>query len=118
MAKSSDPESIHLEPKGTLFSQVSHTQIRSFHAVASAAGFTAASKILNMEQPTITEQVRSLEEFFLLQLPLDQLDGLGDAQVFVGEAPLRALNGGHGRGDLGLAPLAHAVLHVLHTLER
>ena len=49
MAKSSDPESIHLEPKGTLFSQVSHTQIRYFHAVASAAGF-----ILNVGQPTIT----------------------------------------------------------------
>jgi len=54
MAKYSDTESIHLEPKGTLFSQVSHTQIRSFHAVASAAGFTAASKILNVGQPTIT----------------------------------------------------------------
>ena len=64
MAKSSDPESIHLEPKGTLFSQVSHTQIRSFHAVASAAGFTAASKILNVGQPTITAQVQALEDFY------------------------------------------------------
>ena len=54
MAKSSEPESIHLELKGTLFLQVSHTQIRSFHAVASAAGFTAAYKILNVGQTTIT----------------------------------------------------------------
>ena len=63
MAKSSDPESIHLEPKGTPFSQVSHTQIRSFHAVASAAGFTAASKILNVGQPPSLDKCVPLRNF-------------------------------------------------------
>ena len=33
------------------------TQLRSFHAVAAEKGFTAASRVLNVGQPTLTSQV-------------------------------------------------------------
>ena len=38
------------------------TQLRSFHAVARAGGFTGGAKLLNISQPTVTTQVRFLEE--------------------------------------------------------
>jgi aminoethylphosphonate catabolism LysR family transcriptional regulator len=41
-----------------------YTQLRSFHAVAREGGFTAASRALNISQPTLTTQVKSLEEYF------------------------------------------------------
>lgn len=41
-----------------------YTQLRSFHAVAREGGFTAASRALNISQPTLTVQVKSLEEYF------------------------------------------------------
>lgn len=44
------------------------TQIRSFHAVAAHGGFTAASKVLNVGQPTLTTQVRALEESYGVEL--------------------------------------------------
>ncbi len=45
-----------------------YTQLRSFHAVAKEGGFTAASKVLNVGQPTITSQVKGLEERFGVRL--------------------------------------------------
>lgn len=45
-----------------------HTQLRSFHAVASRGGFTAAGNALHVGQPTITRQVRELEERFGVEL--------------------------------------------------
>lgn len=44
------------------------TQIRSFHAVARHGGFTAASKVLNVGQPTLTTQVKALEERYDVEL--------------------------------------------------
>ena len=44
------------------------TQLRSFHAVATENGFTAASKVLNVGQPTLTSQVRALEDMFKVEL--------------------------------------------------
>lgn len=44
------------------------TQLRSFHAVATQGGFTAASRVLNIEQPTITSQVKALEERYQVEL--------------------------------------------------
>lgn len=41
-----------------------HSQLRSFHAVASAGGFTAAAKAINVGQPTISTQIKELEEFY------------------------------------------------------
>jgi LysR family transcriptional regulator, low CO2-responsive transcriptional regulator len=44
------------------------TQLRSFHAVAAEKGFTAASRVLNVGQPTLTSQVRALEAMFHVEL--------------------------------------------------
>jgi len=44
------------------------TQLRSFHAVAEERGFTAASRVLNVGQPTLTSQVRALEKMFQVEL--------------------------------------------------
>lgn len=44
------------------------SQIRAFHAVAEHGGFTAASRILNVGQPTLTIQVKELEESYGVEL--------------------------------------------------
>ena len=53
---------------GRILTQITFTQIRSFHAVAQEGGFTAASRVLRVGQPTITSQVRALEEFYGIEL--------------------------------------------------
>ncbi len=45
-----------------------YTQLRSFHAVANEGGFTAAARAINVGQPTITTQVKALEEYFKVEL--------------------------------------------------
>ena len=45
-----------------------HKQLRSFHAVARAGGFTAAAGVLKISQPTITQQVQDLEIKFKTEL--------------------------------------------------
>ena len=44
------------------------TQLRSFHAVARAGGFTAGARLLHISQPTVTTQVRLLEETYGAEL--------------------------------------------------
>jgi len=44
------------------------TQLRSFHAVARAGGFTGAAKLLHISQPTVTTQVKTLEEAYGVEL--------------------------------------------------
>lgn len=44
------------------------TQLRSFHAVAAAESVTVASQTLNVSQPTLTAQVRALEEEYAVEL--------------------------------------------------
>lgn len=44
------------------------TQLRSFYAVARAGGFTAGAKLLHISQPTVTTQVRFLEETYNVEL--------------------------------------------------
>jgi aminoethylphosphonate catabolism LysR family transcriptional regulator len=44
------------------------TQLRSFYAVARAGSFTQAAKLLHVSQPTITTQVRFLEERYNMEL--------------------------------------------------
>ena len=39
-----------------------YTQLRAFHNVALAGGFSRAAKALNQTQPSISDQVRRLEE--------------------------------------------------------
>ncbi|MFJ3077330.1 MULTISPECIES: LysR substrate-binding domain-containing protein [Pseudomonas] len=45
-----------------------HKWLRSFHAVASTGSFTQASQLLNIGQPTISEQVSALEKTFSVEL--------------------------------------------------
>ncbi len=45
-----------------------HTQLRSFNAVAVEGGFTAAAKALMIGQPTVTSQVKDLENFSNVEL--------------------------------------------------
>jgi aminoethylphosphonate catabolism LysR family transcriptional regulator len=44
------------------------TQLKSFHAVATAGGFTKAGKLLGLSQPAITIQVRALEDAYGISL--------------------------------------------------
>jgi aminoethylphosphonate catabolism LysR family transcriptional regulator len=45
-----------------------YTQLRSFHAVATAGGFNAAAEAFHISQPTLTTQVGALEEEYGLEL--------------------------------------------------
>lgn len=45
-----------------------HTHLRSFHAVATQGGFTAASKAINVGQPTISTQIKALEDTYGVML--------------------------------------------------
>ena len=47
---------------------MNYTWLRSFQAVATEGGFTAASRLLNVGQPTITIQVKALEDYFAVEL--------------------------------------------------
>jgi len=45
-----------------------YTQLRAFHGVASHGGFTAASRVMNVGQPTLTSHVKALERAFDVEL--------------------------------------------------
>ena len=47
---------------------ISHSQLRAFHAVATEGSFTKAAQALNVTQPTLSGQVRALEERFGVRL--------------------------------------------------
>jgi LysR family transcriptional regulator, low CO2-responsive transcriptional regulator len=44
------------------------SQLRAFHAVAEHGGFTAASRVLHVGQPTLTIQVKELEQAYGVEL--------------------------------------------------
>ena len=47
---------------------MNHTQLRAFHAVASEGSFTRAAAALNVTQPTLSGQVKGLEERYGVRL--------------------------------------------------
>ncbi|MEN8196953.1 MAG: LysR substrate-binding domain-containing protein [Pseudomonadota bacterium] len=47
---------------------MNHAQLRAFHAVAREGGFTAAARAEGISQPTLTVQVRALEEAYNVPL--------------------------------------------------
>lgn len=94
-----------------------YTQLRSFHAVADYGGFSAAARALRIGQPTVTTQVRELEELYGIELFLRSgrrvcLTGAGQAlfeqtrRLFNLEKEIRDLLEAHGEleaGDFRLA---------------
>ena len=51
-----------------LIMSIVFSRIRAFHAVAAHGGFTAASRVLNVGQPTLTIQLKELEESYGVEL--------------------------------------------------
>ncbi len=47
---------------------ISHAHLRSFHAVASQSSFTRAAEVLHVTQPTLSGQVKELEERYGVKL--------------------------------------------------
>jgi LysR family transcriptional regulator, low CO2-responsive transcriptional regulator len=47
---------------------MNHAQLRAFHAVANAGGFTRAAGLLHVTQPTLSGQVKALEETYGVRL--------------------------------------------------
>ncbi len=47
---------------------MNHAQLRAFHAVALHGGFTRAAEALRLTQPTLSGQVKSLEEHYGVRL--------------------------------------------------
>ncbi len=47
---------------------IGHAHLRAFHAVASAGGYTRASEMLHVTQPTLSGQVKALEERYGVRL--------------------------------------------------
>jgi aminoethylphosphonate catabolism LysR family transcriptional regulator len=47
---------------------MNHAQMKAFHAVAREGGFSAAARALGLTQPTLTVQVRALEEAYNVPL--------------------------------------------------
>lgn len=41
---------------------INHAQLRAFHAVAAEGGFTKAARLLHVTQPTLSQEVKALEE--------------------------------------------------------
>ncbi|HEX3063922.1 MAG TPA: LysR family transcriptional regulator, partial [Dongiaceae bacterium] len=47
---------------------MNHSQLRAFHAVASEGSFTKAANTLHVTQPTLSGQVKALEEIYGVKL--------------------------------------------------
>lgn len=47
---------------------MNHAQVRAFHAVATAGSYTRASQTINVTQPTLSGQVKALEETYGVRL--------------------------------------------------
>ena len=47
---------------------ISHAHLRSFHAVATHGSFTKAAEALHITQPTLSGQVKELEERYGIKL--------------------------------------------------
>ena len=56
---------LYKQPSGP---QMNFAQLRAFHAVASRGSFTAAARGLNLTQPTLSSQVKALEETYGIRL--------------------------------------------------
>lgn len=105
-----------------------YTQLRAFHHVALAGGFSRAAGVLHLTQPAVSDQVRQLEEAYdillfdrsrkqvrltpagedLLRITLRMFEAEAEAAEFLSES--RSLKSGH------LRIMADAPHHVLGSL--
>ncbi len=60
---------------------MNHRQLRAFHAVAGAGGFTRAATALGVTQPTLSGQVAALEEVAQHPLGVAEAHGQADARM-------------------------------------
>jgi len=90
---------------------MTHAQLRAFHAVATAGGFTRAAARLGVTQPTLSGQVKALEESY--GVVLIERRGRQARLTELGEA-LVALT----RRIFGLTEEAEQLLAAARGLER
>lgn len=109
---------------------ISGTGLSAFHAVAQAGSFTRAARARNVSQPTLSAQVRGLEEAYGVRLfdrvgravrltPLGQSLFVITARLFAAEDEAQALLAGVrtlSRGHLRIA--ADSANHVMPALGR
>ncbi|CAN7664163.1 LysR substrate-binding domain-containing protein [Bosea sp. LjRoot90] len=109
---------------------VSYSGLAAFHAVAEANSFTGAAKARNLSQPTLSSQVRGLEEAFGVRLfdrmgrqvkltPLGQSLFVITARLFAAQDEAQSLLTGTRtlqRGHLRIA--ADSATHVMTALAR
>jgi len=109
---------------------MSFSGLSAFHAVAQAGGFTSAARVRNVSQPTLSAQVRALEDTYGVRLfdrtgrevrmtPLGQSLYAITARMFAAEDEAEALLQGARslrRGHLRIA--ADSATHVMAPLAR
>jgi len=109
---------------------ISYSGLAAFHAVAEAQSFTGAAKTRNVSQPTLSAQVRGLEDAHGVRLfdragrqvkltPLGQSLFVVTARMFAAEDEAESLLAGSRtlqRGHLRIA--ADSASHVMATLAR
>ncbi|CAH1681274.1 HTH lysR-type domain-containing protein [Hyphomicrobiales bacterium] len=109
---------------------VSYSGLAAFHAVAEAESFTGAAKARNVSQPTLSAQVRALEDAYGVRLfdragrqvrltPLGQSLFVITARLFTAQDEAQALLAGTRtlqRGHLRIA--ADSATHVMTALAR
>jgi DNA-binding transcriptional LysR family regulator len=99
---------------------ISYSGLSAFHAVAEAQSFTGAARTRNVSQPTLSAQVRGLEDAYGVRLfdragrqvkltPLGQSLFVITARLFAAEDEAQSLLAGSRtlqRGHLRIAPTA------------
>ncbi|KUL95327.1 hypothetical protein DK26_09060 [Bosea sp. WAO] len=109
---------------------VSYSGIAAFHAVAEAGSFTGAARARNLSQPTLSSQVRGLEEAYGVRLfdragrqvkltPLGQSLFVITSRLFTAQDEAQSLLAGTRtlqRGHLRIA--ADSATHVMRALAR
>ncbi len=85
--------------------------LEAFHTVAVTGGFTRAAEVLNVGQPTVSTHVKSLEEYF--QVELFHRSGRTIKLTPTGEALVTITRGMYGHHDEALA-----LLRATRNLEK
>lgn len=105
---------------------IGFTHLRTFHAVAEHRGFSAAAKALGIGQPTVTTQIKELEERYGVQLLLRlgrrvELTKAGSALVDITRRMMSLRQEAHellsSQGELRSGDLRLAAVGPFHATE-